>query len=90
MIMDEYQILGYIIVSLITIGSFVGLVAKFIQPINELRIAIQKLIDNLDTLKLDSETQTKRIDAHGKEIDKLDGRVGKLETKMDIYHHNDK
>lgn len=90
MAMDEYQILGYIIISLITIGSFIGVITKFTQPINDLRVVIQKLNDNIDAMKLDNENQAKRIDEHGKQIDKLDGRVGKLETKMDIYHHNDK
>lgn len=88
--MDEYQILGYIIVSLITLGSFIGIITKFTQPINDLRIVIQKLNDNIEAMKQDADNQAKRLDEHGKHLDKLDGRVGKLETKMDIYHHNDK
>ena len=83
---EEAIIIGYAILALITLGSFVALVLKFVQPINELRIVIQKLNDNIDTLKIDNANHDKRIEKHGLEIDKLDHRVGKLETKMDMYH----
>jgi prefoldin subunit 5 len=47
---------------------------------------IQKLNDNIESLWDDHDTLDKRIDKHGQQIDGLDNRVGKLETKMDIYH----
>jgi prefoldin subunit 5 len=84
--MDEALIIGYAVLALITLGSFITLVLKFTQPINELRVVIQKLNDNIDTLKNDNANHDKRIEKHGQEIDKLDHRVGKLETKMDMYH----
>lgn len=84
--MDEVQWIGYIVLAVITLGSFIGVVMKFIQPINELRIVIQKLNDNIDAMKKDDETRDKRINEHGDQIDALTGRVGKLETKMEIYH----
>ena len=83
---EEALIIGYAVLAIITLGSFVGLVLKFTQPINELRVVIQKLNDNIDTLKNDAIAHDKRIEKHGQEIDKLDHRVGKLETKMDMYH----
>jgi outer membrane murein-binding lipoprotein Lpp len=83
---EEALIIGYAVLAVITLGSFVALVLKFTQPINELRVVIQKLNDNIDTLKNDTITHDKRIEKHGQEIDKLDHRVGKLETKMDMYH----
>lgn len=83
---EEALIIGYAVLAIITLGSFVGLVLKFTQPINELRIVIQKLNDNIDSLKSDNESHDKRIEKHGQQIDKLDNRVGKLETKMDMYH----
>lgn len=83
---EDALIIGYAVLAVITLGSFIGLVLKFIQPINELRVVIQKLNDNIDTLKNDTITHDKRIEKHGQEIEKLDHRVGKLETKMDIYH----
>ncbi|MBO5070816.1 MAG: hypothetical protein J6C37_10730 [Roseburia sp.] len=84
--MDEALIIGYAVLAIITLGSFIGLVLKFTQPINELRIVIQKLNDNIDALKNDNASHDKRIEQHGREIDKLDRRVGTLETKMDMYH----
>lgn len=84
--LNEVQVLGLAVLAVITLGSFVAVVLKFTQPINELRVVIQKLNDNIDALKSDNENQTKRIDKHGDEIDKLDKRVGTLETKVDLYH----
>lgn len=84
--MDEMQFLGYLIMAVISLGSFIAVILKFTQPINELRVVIQKLNDNIDSLKSDNANQTRRIDKHGEEIDKLDKRVGTLETKVDMYH----
>ena len=88
--MGEEQFLGYLITGFITLGGFVAVIMKFIQPINDLRVVIQKLNDTIDTLKSDNSAQSKRLDKHGDQIDKLDNRVGKLETKMDLYHGNNK
>ena len=88
--MGEEQFLGYLITGFITLGGFVAVIMKFIQPINDLRVVIQKLNDTIDTLKNDNSAQSKRLDKHGDQIDKLDNRVGKLETKMDLYHGNNK
>lgn len=84
--MDEMQYLGIVITALITLGSFIALIMKFVQPINELRVVIQKLNDRLDAKNEQDETRDKRLDSHGEHLDKLDNRVGKLETKMSIYH----
>ena len=82
--MDEIQFLGYIIMAVITLGSFIAVIMKFVQPINELRVVIQKLNDNIDSLKKDNAAQNKRIDRHGERIDQLDNRVGKIETKIEM------
>ena len=84
--MNEAQLIGYAIMAIITLGGFISVIQKFTQPINELKIVIQKLNDNIDALKNDNKSHEERITKHGEEIDKLDGRVGKLETKMDMYH----
>lgn len=88
--MDELQFLGYLITAVITLGAFIAIIMKFIQPINELRIAIQKLIDRMDASKADDDKRDKRLDAHSQEIDQLRGRVDKVETKINIYHGNNK
>ena len=92
--MNELQMVGLLVAAVVTLGGFIGIIVKFTQPINDLRIVIQKLNDNIDSLKNDNTQQTKRIDKHGEQIDKLDNkvgtldhRVGTLETKMDFYHH---
>lgn len=91
--LEEAQLVGYLVLGVITLGSFITIVWKFTQPINELRVVIQKLNDNIDSLKNDNSIQNKRLDKHGQEIDNLDknyhildGRVGKLEDKIKIYH----
>lgn len=86
--MDELQFLGYLITAVITLGGFIGIIMKFVQPINELRVAIQKLIDRMDASKDADEKRDKRLDEHGHEIDALKDRVGTVETKMSMYHGN--
>lgn len=86
--MSEAQVVGLVVMAIITLGSFVAVIMKFVQPINDLRIVIQKLNDNIDSMKKDTDNHEKRITKHGEEIDKLDGRVGKLELRVDMYHNN--
>lgn len=84
--MDEVTFLGYLITAVITLGGFVGVVVKFTQPINELRVVIQKLNDNIDTIREVNEQQNKRIEKHGEQIDDLNHRVGKIEGKIELHH----
>lgn len=84
--MDEVTFLGYLVTAVITLGGFVGVVVKFTQPINELRVVIQKLNDNIDTIREVNEQQNKRIEKHGKQIDDLNHRVGKIEGKIELNH----
>lgn len=84
--MDEFAILGYVVSAIITLGGFIAVIMKFVQPINDLRVVIQKLNDNIDSLKNDNATQNKRIEKHGEQIDDLNNRVGKIETKIELHH----
>lgn len=84
--MNEAQFLGYLIPAIVTLGGFIAVIMKFTQPINDLRIVIQKLNDTIDTLKKDNDLHNKRIEKHGEEIDELKHDVNKLKTKMDMYH----
>lgn len=84
--MDEMQLIGYAVTAIITLGSFIAVVQKMTQPINDLKVVIQELRDCISSLKDDNATQNRRIDKHGEEIDKLDKRVGKIETKIEMYH----
>jgi predicted nuclease with TOPRIM domain len=84
--MGETEFLGYAVTAIITLGAFIAVIQKFTAPINELKLVIQKLNDNIDAIKNENATHDKRLDKHSDQIDKLDNRVGKLETKVDLYH----
>lgn len=86
--MDTNTFLGYAISAVVTLGAFIAVIMKFVQPINDLRIVIQKLNDNIDVVKRDNEDQSKRIDDHDKTLTDHDRRIGKIETKMDMYHNH--
>ena len=43
--MEQAQLIGYAVLAIITLGSFVVVIQKFTTPINELRIVIQELRD---------------------------------------------
>lgn len=84
--MDEMAFIGYLISALITLGGFVAVIMKFVQPINDLRIVIQRLNDTIDSLKETNTIQDNRINKHGEQIDDLTHRVGKIETKIESRH----
>ena len=86
--MDEAQMIGYVVLVVITLGSFITVIQRFTQPINDLKVVIQELRDCINVLKNDNETQNRRITEHGKDIDQLKMDVGELKTKMDMYHKN--
>lgn len=88
--MEQTQFIGYLVLAVITLGSFIGVAQKFTQPINELKIVIQELKDCITQIRSDSEMQNRRITQHGLEIDDLKGRIGVMETKMDLLHKEDK
>ena len=84
--MSTEQVIGYVVTAVVTLGGFIALMQKITQPINDLRIVIQELRDCITALKNDNTTQNKRLDKHGDEIDKLNNRVGKIETQIHLYH----
>lgn len=81
--MDEMQLIGYIVTAVITLGGFIAVIVKFTQPINDLRVVIQKLNDAIDTLRNDNVTQNRRIEKHGEQIDNLNHRVSSIEARID-------
>lgn len=85
--MDQMEFLGYLVCAIITLGSFVAVVMKFTKPINDLLVAIQKLNDNIDSIKKDNDIQNSRITKHGEQIDNLNNRVGTIETKVERIEH---
>ena len=86
--MEETQFLGYLVTAVITLGSFVAVIQKLTQPINDLKVVIQELRDCISSLKNDNATQNRRLDEHGKDIDDLKDRMTKAETKINMYHNS--
>lgn len=86
--MNETQFLGYAVTAIITLGAFIAVIQKLTQPINDLKVVIQELRDCISALKTDNATQNQRIEEHGKEINDLKDRMGKAETKIEMYHEN--
>lgn len=84
--MDQTQFLGYLVTAIITLGSFVAVIQKLTQPINDLKVVIQELRDCISSLKSDNATQNRRLDEHGKDIDDLKDRMTKAETRINLYH----
>lgn len=84
--MEQTQFLGYLVTAIITLGSFVAVIQKLTQPINDLKVVIQELRDCISSLKTDNATQNRRLDEHGKDIDDLKDRMTKAETKINMYH----
>lgn len=82
--MNESQFVGNVILALITLGYFVAIINKFTQPINELKIVIEKLNSCIEHIKEDEAVQNKRLEKHGMEIDDLKTRIGKVETKLEV------
>lgn len=84
--MNEMQILGYGVTIVITLGSFVAVIMKFMQPINDLKVVIQELKDCVKALKEDRDELRKTVAIQGEEIYELKIKVSNIETQMDMYH----
>lgn len=90
--MDYYLIFGMVAVALIALLGFIYVIRqnaqKEVEIFTDLKICITKLSDEIKAMRETDTTRDKRIEKHGEKIDKLDNRVGKLETKMDMYHND--
>ena len=84
--MNEAQLIGYVVLAVISLGSFLAVVQKFTQPINDLKVVIQELKDCIKEITKDNDVQNKRLDDQGREIDNLKLKVNDLNTRMDMYH----
>lgn len=84
--MEEVTILGYVLLALITIIGFIVAITKMTKPINDLLIVVQELKDCIKSLRETNTTQNEKLERHRKEIDDLKVKVGKIETKVNMYH----
>lgn len=86
--MDDAVLIGYAVTAVVVLGGFIGVIMKFTQPINDLRVVIQKLNDKIDSIIADANELKIRVGEHGKEIDALGTRVCKIETRIDMNNKN--
>lgn len=84
--MDEAQIIGYIVLAAITLGSFITMVNKITQPINELRVVIQELKDCIKEITKENAFHTELLDRHRKQIEELQLEVLEIKHAIDMYH----
>lgn len=56
------------------------------KPINDLNNSIIELNSTIKHMTADSETLKHRVEEHGKQIDEIKVDLGKLETKVSMYH----
>ena len=84
--MNEAQMIGYAVLAIITLGSFIAIVSKYTQPINDLKIVIQELKDCVHNLKEMNTTINGRLDVHGHRLDDIEKKLMTLETRMNMYH----
>ena len=87
--MDDVVLIGYAVTAVVVLGGFIGVIMKFTQPINDLRVVIQKLNDKIDSMIEDANELKIRVGEHGKEIDALGTRVCKIETRIDLDDKQD-
>ena len=80
--MDSMPFIGYLLTAIVTLGACMAVVMKFVQPINDLRVVIQKINDEIDTLTRDNQEQNNRINKHGEQIEDLNTRVTSIESNM--------
>lgn len=88
--MDEAQIIGYIVLAAISLGTFITMVfkavSKITQPINDLRLVIQELKDCIKEITKENATHTALLDRHRKQIEELQVDVMELKHTIDMYH----
>ena len=84
--MDNAESIGLVVSAIISLGGFTAIIMKFIQPINDLKVVIQRLNDNIEALQKNYDRQNDRLDKHEGQINDLDNRVGKIETKIELHH----
>ena len=86
--MDEAQLIGYAVLAVITLGSFVAIVNKINQPINELRVVIQELKDCIKDITKENARHTERLDKHRDQIAQLEIDVAEIKSMVKVFHNS--
>lgn len=86
--MEQAQLIGYAVLAIITLGSFIVVIQKFTQPINELRIVIQELKDCIKDINKENARHTERLDKHRDQIEELQKDVAEVKMIVNILNNN--
>ena len=86
--MEQAQLIGYAVIAIITLGSFIVVIQKFTQPINELRIVIQELKDCIKDINKENARHTERLDKHRDQIEELQKDVTEVKMIVNILNKN--
>lgn len=86
--MDSAQIIGYVVLAIISLGSFVTILNKINQPINELRVVIQELKDCIKDINKENARHTNRLDKHRDQIAQLEKDVAEMKSMLKVIQHN--
>lgn len=86
--MDEAQFLGYLVLSVITLGAFMLVIQRMTQPINDLKVVIQELRDCINSMKESNAARDERIEKLEVIVHSLESTVSNILTKISLYHGN--
>lgn len=86
--MEQAQLIGYAVIAIITLGSFIVVIQRFTQPINELRVVIQELKDCIKNINKENARHTERLDKHRDQIEELQKDVAEIKLMVNIHHSN--
>lgn len=80
--MTQNEVVGMVVIAVITLGSIFTVFLKATKPINDLNMNIIKLNETIKNLLENEKIQNKRLDKHGEEIDQLKSLVAIHEERL--------
>lgn len=91
--MNLYEIVGWILAAVVSIGAFTAVIFRFIDRINKpiealkdavdaMRITVELLNQAVSALKANNETIERRVSEHGKQIDELRTDVATIKERV--------
>ena len=95
--MDQTTMIGSVVLTIITLGSFIAVIQKFTKPIkdieikivkslNDFTLAIQKLNFCVEGLEKNLLQVIDRLNRHSSRIEEVERKLSNMETKMNLYH----
>lgn len=95
--MDQTTMIGSVVLTIITLGSFIAVIQKFTKPIkdieskivesfNNFTLAIQKLNFCVEGLEKSLLQVIDRLNRHSSRIEEVERKLSNMETRMNVYH----